>query len=57
MKLKTDVFEALQCLMGLQLSIMRDAAATKSMQFGNVRPHPNGKGTVGEYALHVSCAW
>jgi hypothetical protein len=29
----------------------------KIFQFGAIRPHPAGKGTVGEIALHVQCPW
>jgi len=29
----------------------------KVFHFGTVRPHPNGKGTVGAYAVHVQCPW
>jgi hypothetical protein len=25
--------------------------------FGQIRPHSSGKGTVGEFSLHVQCAW
>jgi hypothetical protein len=27
------------------------------LHFGTVRPPVSGKGTVGEYALHIQCAW
>jgi len=29
----------------------------KNFQFGEIRPHPSGKGTVGDFALHVQCPW
>lgn len=29
----------------------------KNFQFGKIRPHPLGKGTVGDFALHVQCPW
>jgi hypothetical protein len=54
---RVDVLNALRSLVGLKLAVARDAAAMKTFQFGHVRPHPTGKGTVGQYALHVSCAW
>lgn len=47
----------LQALVGLQLSIARDAASMKVFHFGDIRPHISGKGTVGAYALHVQCPW
>lgn len=47
----------LQALIGLQLTIMRDAANMKGIHFGPVRPHPSGRGTGGTYALHIQCAW
>ena len=27
------------------------------LHFGLIRPHPSGEGTVGDYALHIQCAW
>ncbi len=47
----------LQVLVGLQLSIARNAADMKVFHFGKVVPHPSGGGTVGSYALHVQCPW
>ena len=29
----------------------------KSFQFEPIRPHPSGKGTVGNFELHVQCPW
>jgi hypothetical protein len=29
----------------------------KNFQFGRIRSHPSGKGTVGDLALHVQCPW
>ncbi|WP_312469605.1 hypothetical protein [Rhizobium sp.] len=29
----------------------------KVFHFGDIRPHPSGRGTVGAYALHVQCPW
>lgn len=54
---RSDLLSALRPLVGLQLAIARDAADTKNFQFGRIRPHPTGKGTVGQYALHISCPW
>jgi hypothetical protein len=47
----------LQALVGLPLSIARDAADMKVFHFGTIRPHPSGRGTVGAYALHIQCPW
>ena len=29
----------------------------KNFQFGSIRPHPSGRGTIGQYALHIQCPW
>lgn len=29
----------------------------KNFQFGKIRPHASGKGTVGDFALHIQCSW
>jgi len=29
----------------------------KNLQFGSVSPHPSGKGTIGQFALHIQCSW
>lgn len=47
----------LQALVGLPLSIVRNAADMKVFHFGAIRPHRSGRGTVGQYALHVQCPW
>jgi len=57
MRQQSDVLNVFKPLVGLELAIARDAADTKNFQFGQIRPHPSGKGTVGQYALHVSCPW
>lgn len=44
-------------VLGLPLAIARDAGNMKNFQFGKIRPHPSGKGTVGDFALHVQCPW
>lgn len=44
-------------LVGLQLSAIRRAADMVMLHFGPMRPHASGRGTVGEYALHVQCPW
>jgi hypothetical protein len=54
---KALITQSLEQLVGLPLSIARDAAAMKNFQFGGIRPHPSGKGTVGQYALHLQCPW
>ncbi|MBP2461456.1 MULTISPECIES: hypothetical protein [unclassified Rhizobium] len=47
----------LQVLVGLPLSIARNAADMKIFHFGEIQPHPSGRGTVGSYALHIQCPW
>lgn len=47
----------LQVLVGLPLSLARNAADMKVFHFGEIQPHPSGKGTVGLYALHIQCPW
>ena len=57
MDTETQVMTKLSSLVGLRLSIARDAGNMKNFQFGQIRPHPSGKGTVGDFALHVQCPW
>jgi hypothetical protein len=45
----------LNSLLGLPLSIARDAADMKMFHFGQIRT--SGSGSIGEYALHVQCPW
>jgi hypothetical protein len=52
--MQLDVFDV---LIGLPLSIVRRAADMLVLHFGKIRPHESGDGTVGDYALHVQCAW
>lgn len=54
---RTRLQTCLQVLVGLPLSIARNAADMKVFHFGKVVPHPSGRGTVGSYALHVQCPW
>ena len=42
---------------GLKLSIARNVGNMKGFHFGAIKPHPSGQGTVGQYALHISCPW
>lgn len=51
------VRERLQVLLGLPLSIARNAANMKVLHFGAIRPNPSGRGTVGTYAMHIQCPW
>jgi hypothetical protein len=44
-------------LVSLKLSIIRRAADMLVLHFGAVRAHSSGRGTVGEYALHIQCSW
>lgn len=46
---------ALAQLIGLPLSITRRAADMRIFHFGDVREEKGG--TVGQFALHVQCAW
>jgi hypothetical protein len=55
--LRTEIGQSLSKLISLPLSIARDAADMKNFQFGAIRPHPSGKGTVGSFALHIQCPW
>ncbi len=54
---KAQVTLSLSKLIGLPLAIARDAADMKNFHFGVVGPHSSGKGTVGQYALHIQCPW
>jgi len=54
---KAQIARSLSKLVSLRLAIARDAGNMKNFQFGVIRPHPAGKGTVGEYALHIQCPW
>jgi hypothetical protein len=54
---KAHITRSLLQLVGLTLSVARDAGSMKNFQFGNVGPHPFGKGTIGEFALHIQCSW
>ena len=49
--------DAFDVLIGLRLSIIRRAADMLVLHFGTIRPHPSGKGTVGDCALHIQCPW
>lgn len=51
------MFRIFEPLTGLRLSIVRRAADMLVLHFGEIRQHPSGEGTVGEYALHVQCPW
>jgi hypothetical protein len=48
---------AFDVLIGLRLAIVRRAADMLVVHFGDIRPHPSGEGTIGDYALHVQCPW
>lgn len=53
----TDLLAKLRQLIGMKLTIARNACDLKNFGFGEIRPHPTGRGTVGQYALHLQCAW
>jgi hypothetical protein len=54
---KQAIETALKPLIGLPLSIAREAADMRIFHFGSIRPHRSGKGTVGSHALHIQCTW
>ncbi len=54
---QNHIQDRLDVLVGLQLSIARDALDMKMFHFGEISPLPSGKGSVGTYALHVQCPW
>ena len=54
---KAHITQSLLRLVGLHLSIARDAGSMKNFQFGTIGLHPFGKGTIGEFALHIQCPW
>jgi hypothetical protein len=54
---RTRLQSCLNSLVGLPLSIVRNAADMKVFHFGEIRQHPSGRGTVGAYALHIQCPW
>ena len=43
-------------IIGLKVSVARNAGTMKVFHFGEPRPHPSG-GTMGLFALHVQCPW
>ena len=54
---KSLIEDALRPLTGLPLAIAREAGGMQVLHFGRVRPHHSGRGTVGDYALHIQCSW
>jgi hypothetical protein len=57
MDIETQILNRLSSVVGLPLAIARDAGNMKNFQFGKIRPDPSGKGTIGDFALHLSCPW
>ncbi len=58
--MKEQIEETLQCLLGLPLWGASRASDLQSFQFGDrgtVSTRRRGTKEVGEYALHVQCAW
>jgi len=51
-----EVKDALRQLIGLKLSIARNAGNMKVFHFGSLR-REEPRRLVGEYALHISCPW
>jgi len=52
-----DIESALKTIIGLPLSIAREAADMRIFHFGAIRAHPSGRGTIGSHALHIQCSW
>jgi hypothetical protein len=52
---REQVIAALAQIIGLPLTAVRRAADMRTFQFGTLRPV--GRGSVGEFALHVQCPW
>lgn len=57
MNTEMQIAQKLAPLVNLRLAIARDAGSMKNFQFGTIYRHPSGEGTVGDYALHIQCAW
>jgi hypothetical protein len=53
--LKEEIEHQLTCLIGLPLVMAGRAADMRLFHFGAVRP--TERRSVGEYALHIQCAW
>jgi hypothetical protein len=52
---REQVIAALSRIIGLRLTAARRAADLRTLQFGTLRPV--GRGSVGDFALHVQCPW
>jgi hypothetical protein len=52
---RQQVVAALSQIIGLPLTAVRRAADMRTFQFGTLRPVD--RGSVGNFALHVQCAW
>ena len=55
-RLIDEVKRAFAPVIGLKLSIARNAGNMKGFHFGQIRSRPRG-GTMGDFALHVQCPW
>ncbi len=53
--LESQILKHLKPLIGLKLSVARRAADLRNFQFGEMRKIEGG--SVGDYALHIQCAW
>ena len=53
--IRDQIVATLSTLVGLPLSAARRAADMRTFQFGKLRPVE--RGSVGDFALHVQCAW
>jgi hypothetical protein len=52
---RQQLIAALSQIVGLPLTAVRRAADMRTFQFGSLRPI--GRGSVGDFALHVQCPW
>jgi len=52
---RQQVIAALSRIIGLPLAAVRRAADMRTFQFGTLRPV--GRGSVGDFALHIQCPW
>ena len=57
MDIEARITRRLLPILNLPLTIARDAGNMKNFQFGTIRDHPSGDGTIGDYALHIQCPW
>ncbi len=54
-ELENEISRALRPLIGLKLSVARNAGNMKVLHFGDLRR--TDRGLLGKYALHINCPW